>query len=55
MRGDRYLNISSVTKSYPNPFGDEVAVVNDFDLTISKGEVIPIYLILILHGVAMSF
>ena len=42
MRGDRYLNISSVTKSYPNPFGDEVAVVDDFNLTISKGEVISI-------------
>ena len=42
MREDRYLNISSVTKSYPNPLGDEVAVVNGFNLTISKGEVISI-------------
>ena len=42
MREDRYLNISDVTKSYPNPFGDEIAVVKGFDLTVTKGEVISI-------------
>ena len=42
MREDRYLVLSQVVKAYPNPFGDDIAVVDGFDLTIQKGEVISV-------------
>lgn len=42
MRPDRYLVLSQVVKAYPNPFGDDIAVVDGFDLTIQKGEVISV-------------
>lgn len=42
MNDDRFLEISQVVKAYPNPFGDDVAVVDGFDLKIRKGEVISV-------------
>ena len=42
MSNERFLELSQVVKAYPNPFGDDVAVVDGFDLKIAKGEVISI-------------
>ncbi|MEM0966263.1 MAG: ABC transporter ATP-binding protein [Verrucomicrobiota bacterium] len=39
---DRYMDISQLVKAYPNPFGDEVKVVDGFDLKVSRGEVVSI-------------
>ncbi|MEM7230736.1 MAG: ABC transporter ATP-binding protein [Planctomycetota bacterium] len=36
----RYVELFHVTKSYPNPFGEDVPVVSDFNLLIAKGEII---------------
>lgn len=37
---DRYVEIFRLAKAYPNPYGEEINVVEDFDLIIKKGEVI---------------
>jgi nitrate/nitrite transport system ATP-binding protein len=37
---DRYVEIFSLTKSFSNPGGEEVNVVEGFDLMIRKGEVV---------------
>ena len=42
MNEDRFLELSQVVKAYPNPFGEDVAVVDGFDLKIRKGEVISV-------------
>lgn len=42
MSDERFLDISQVVKAYPNPFGDDIAVVDGFDLQIKKGEVISV-------------
>ncbi|MCA9056876.1 MAG: ABC transporter ATP-binding protein [Planctomycetaceae bacterium] len=39
---DRYLEIADLTKAYPNPFGQDVAVVKEFNLILSRGEVLSI-------------
>lgn len=39
---NRYLEIANLTKAYPNPFGQDVAVVKDFSLILSKGEVLSV-------------
>ncbi|MFT5525913.1 MAG: nitrate/nitrite transport system ATP-binding protein [Pirellulaceae bacterium] len=38
----RYVEIFRLTKAYPNPYGEAINVVEDFDLIIKKGEVIGI-------------
>ncbi|MGE9297369.1 MAG: ABC transporter ATP-binding protein [Puniceicoccales bacterium] len=40
MIDDRYVEIFNLVKAYPNPFGKAVKVVDGFNLTIRKGEVI---------------
>lgn len=39
MNENRYVEISNLTKAYPNPFGQDVAVVKDFNMIMHKGEV----------------
>jgi len=39
---DHYLELSQLVKAYPNPYGDDIAVVDGFDLKIQKGEMISI-------------
>ena len=39
---DRYVEIYRLVKAYPNPYGDDVRVVEDFNLTLRKGEVVSI-------------
>ncbi len=36
---DRYLEIVNLVKAYPNPYGDDIKVVDGFNLMIAKGEV----------------
>jgi len=38
----RFVEFYEVTKAYPNPYGDDIAVVQGFDLIISKGEVVSV-------------
>ena len=40
MIDDRYIEIYNLVKAYPNPFGESVAVVEGFNLTVKKGEII---------------
>lgn len=42
MKDDRYLEIFNLVKAYPNPFGDKIKVVDGFNLTVRKGEVISV-------------
>ena len=42
MRDDRYVEIFNLVKAYPNPFGDEVKVVDGFDLKVPRGDVVSI-------------
>ena len=35
----RYVELANLTKAYPNPFGQDIAVVKDFNLILRKGEV----------------
>ena len=39
---NRYLEIANLTKAYPNPFGKDIAVVKDFNLILSEGEVLSV-------------
>ena len=39
---DRYVEIFRLAKAYPNPYGDDVNVVENFNLIIKKGEVISV-------------
>ena len=39
---NRYLEIANLTKAYPNPFGQDIAVVKDFNLILSEGEVLSV-------------
>ncbi len=38
----RYIEIVNLTKAYPNPFGQDIAVVKDFNLILNKGEVVSV-------------
>ena len=38
----RYVEIASLTKAYPNPFGPDVVVVDDFNLILQQGEVVSV-------------
>ena len=38
----RYVEIFNLTKAYPNPFGQDIAVVKDFNLILRKGEVVSV-------------
>lgn len=42
MSDNRYVEIANLTKAYPNPFGQDVAVVKDFNLILRKGEVVSV-------------
>ena len=42
MNENRYVEIANLTKAYPNPFGQDVAVVKDFNLILRKGEVVSV-------------
>lgn len=42
MNNKRYVEIANLTKAYPNPFGQDVAVVKDFNLMLHKGEVVSV-------------
>lgn len=39
---NRYVEIYRLVKAYPNPFGDDVAVVDGFNLIMRKGEVVSV-------------
>ena len=39
---DRYVEIFNLVKAYPNPFGDEIKVVDGFDLKVPRGDVVSI-------------
>ena len=38
----RYVEIANLTKAYPNPFGEDVVVVRDFNLILRCGEVVSV-------------
>ncbi|MFK7817244.1 MAG: ABC transporter ATP-binding protein [Planctomycetaceae bacterium] len=38
----RYVEIANLTKAYPNPFGQDVVVVKDFNLILEHGEVVSV-------------
>lgn len=38
----RYVEIASLTKAYPNPYGEAVRVVDEFNLILRHGEVVSI-------------
>lgn len=42
MSDQRYVEIVGLTKAYPNPFGQDVAVVKDFNLILKRGEVLSV-------------
>jgi len=42
MLKDRYVELFNVVKAYPNPFGEEIKVVDGFNLTIKQGEFISV-------------
>ncbi len=42
MLDDRYVEIFNLVKAYPNPFGDEIKVVDGFDLKVPRGDVVSI-------------
>ncbi|ADE53368.1 ABC transporter ATP-binding protein [Coraliomargarita akajimensis] len=42
MRDDRYVDIYNLVKAYPNPFGDEIKVVDGFELKVPRGDVVSI-------------
>lgn len=37
---ERYVEMSNIVKAYPNPYGEDVKVIDGFNLKIHKGEVI---------------
>ena len=39
---NRYVEIVGLTKAYPNPFGQDVEVVKDFNLILREGEVVSV-------------
>lgn len=39
---DKYVEIFELVKAYPNPYGEDVKVVDGFNFTIQKGEVISV-------------
>lgn len=39
---NRYVELYRLIKAYPNPYGDDVAVVDGFDLIMKKGEVVSV-------------
>jgi len=39
---DRYVEFYNLVKAYPNPFGDEVKVIDGFNLIVPRGEVVSI-------------
>ncbi|MGJ3241807.1 MAG: ABC transporter ATP-binding protein [Opitutales bacterium] len=39
---ERYVEFYNLVKAYPNPFGDDVKVVDGFNLIVSRGEVVSI-------------
>lgn len=38
----RYVEIFNLTKAYPNPYGDDVKVVDGFNLILKRGEVVSV-------------
>jgi len=42
MINERYLEITELVKAYPNPFGEEVKVVDGFNLKVTQGEFISV-------------
>ena len=36
MLNERYVDISQLVKAYPNPFGDEIKVVDGFNLKVRR-------------------
>lgn len=42
MKNDRYVEIFNLVKAYPNPFGDEIKVVDGFNLIVPQGDVVAI-------------
>lgn len=42
MNENRYVEIANLTKAYPNPFGQDIAVVKDFNLILRKGEIVSV-------------
>ena len=39
---ERYVEIFNLVKAYPNPFGDEIKVVDGFELKVPRGDVVSI-------------
>lgn len=42
MSDQRYVEIFNLVKAYPNPFGDEIKVVDGFELIVPRGDVVSI-------------
>ena len=40
MIDNKYLEIFNLVKAYPNPFGDDIKVVDGFNLNVKKGDVV---------------
>jgi len=39
---DKFVEIFNLVKAYPNPYGDDVKVIDGFNLNIARGEVISV-------------
>ncbi|MBI1375701.1 MAG: ATP-binding cassette domain-containing protein [Phycisphaera sp.] len=39
---NRYVELYHLTKAYPNPYGDAITVVDDFNLMLAEGEVVSV-------------
>lgn len=42
MNEERYIELFNIVKAYPNPFGEEIAVVDGFNLIMRRGEVVSV-------------
>ena len=51
---NRYVELYRLTKAYPNPYGEDIAVVDGFNLIMKKGEVVSIGAALIATPAARS-
>ncbi|MCR9116809.1 MAG: ABC transporter ATP-binding protein [bacterium] len=42
LRDARYVEINQLSKAYPNPYGDDITVVDRYNLILKKGEVVSV-------------
>ena len=42
MNDQRFLEIANLTKAYPNPFGEDAIVVENFNMILNRGEIVSV-------------